>query len=361
MMNVDLGFNPQYLLAFELASDNFGMTDQTIRQQIKDEVSKIPQVESAALGTWLPLWGGGIGTSFTIETESEGWTRDLFAAHVQSIDPGYFHTMEIPILSGRDFTGQEWPNSHGVVIINRLMAQKFWPRQGPIGKRIDLNGIDPKGSRNYIEIVGVVENVQSGDWSMPLDFQVYFPANQWNFSNMHSLLIRTSSKSAISISLIQDRIKSIDKTIDVFRADPMQRIFDECIQTPRLRTTLLGIFAGFAFLLTLLSVYGATAYSVSQRIHEIGIHLSLGAQAFNVVWMVLVRNLLAIAVGVCGGICGAFALTRFLSGLLFEVKPNDALTFLVVPALLAVIAIVASYIPARQAVKINPKDLLNSE
>jgi putative ABC transport system permease protein len=271
--------------------------------------------------------------------------------------PGYFRAMEIPLIEGRDFTDADTRGSNPVVIINQNVARRWWPRESPVGKQIRYGKAEERGL--VYEIVGVVGDVRQMGLDADLEPEIFMPAAQSSVSGQ-VLMVRAASDPAGLAAAAEREILALDKEASV-RAQTMTQSIAETLARRKFSTLLLAIFGGAALLLALIGVYGVTAYSVSQRTHEIGIRKALGAQAGDVLFMVVRQGLLLTLAGVVIGLAGAFALTRWMESLLFGVHPADPLTFAVVPVLVAGVAILAAYLPARRAAKVDPMIALRYE
>jgi putative ABC transport system permease protein len=328
-----------------------------VLKQTLEHLQSIPGVQSAGAVLSLPLGGDtfNVGRSYIREgrpftpEESDG------AAYVVAT-PDYFRALQIPLIAGRPFSDQDTEQATKVLIVNETMARKLWPGESPLGKRITI-WRDEKFPR---EIVGVV-----GDIKQSLDTeageQMYVPFAQDSGWSGLSLVIRTSGDPLASVAAARSEIRSIDKGIPIFNVKTMNDVLAVSVAPQRMSMLLLTAFAAMALLLAMIGIYGVTAYYVSQRTQEIGIRIALGAQVGDVMKLVL-KNGMALAVaGVALGLAGAFALTRLMASLLFSVKPTDAVTFVTVSVCLLATALLASYLPARRATKVDPLVALRYE
>jgi putative ABC transport system permease protein len=359
VLRVNPGFEPQGLLAFVIVLPELRYkTDAQINsfyQRAFADIKAIPGVEAVGSTSNPPLTGGNQRNIFAIEGQKYGPAQRP-SGTVSAVTPDYFRTMKIPIMAGRYFTEQDTIGAPGVVIIDELLAQRQFGGQNPIGHRMSIGG-DP-----YREIVGVVGHIkQSRLDEVTGDAQYYYPTFQGDKENGQAVVIRSHSDPTTLVPAIQDAIQKIDKDQPIFRVRTLTQNLRDITAQRRFLVLLLSIFAGTALALAAIGLFGVIAYSVSQRTHEIGIRMALGAQASDVLRLIIGQGLKLILIGVALGLAGAFALTRFLADLLFDVKPTDPITFAVVPLLLVTVALLASYLPARRATKVDPMVTLRHE
>jgi putative ABC transport system permease protein len=274
------------------------------------------------------------------------------------VSPGYFQTVDVPLLRGRLFTETDGPNSSRVAIVNRTMTQRFWHEEEAVGRRFKFSFQKP--SDPWITVVGVVGDMRRDDLTREPVSQVFLPLSQDPARGM-DLVVRTSSDPLKLVSEVRSVLRSVDRTAPVFNVSTLQEQLHEQLAPRRLETLLLGLFGAVALALAAIGIYGLLHYSVAQRTHEIGVRMALGAQGHDVLRLVVGQGMVLAAIGVAAGLAGAAALTRFLSGLLYGVKPTDSLTFIAVPAILGVVALFASYLPARRAAKLDPMVALRYE
>jgi len=361
LRDVSPGFNPANVLSVRVSLPGAKYPQgeprvQMYRQAI-EHIKSLPGVESAGAVLSLPLGGDtfNVGRSFIREGRPFTPEESGNAAYLVST-PDYFRTLNIPLLSGRAFTDQDTAQTPQVLIVNESMARQLWPGESPIGKRITI-WRDEKFPR---EIVGVV-----GDTKPSLDeeagSQMYVPyAQDANWTGM-SLVIRTKGNPASLVGAVRNEIRSLDKGIPVFNVKSMNDVFALSVGPRRTPMLLLSAFAGVALLLAMIGIYGVTAYRVTQRTQEIGIRMALGAQMSDVVKLILKGGITLALLGIAVGLIGAFALTRLMSSLLFAVKPTDMETFVIVSLCLLVTALIACYLPARKATKVDPLVALRYE
>jgi putative ABC transport system permease protein len=246
------------------------------------------------------------------------------------------------------------------MIINQAMARRDFPNVNPIGKRINLGGNNPQGQPVWWEIVGVTANVRSLELREEATPEFYLSALQDTFAGM-SIVIRTAAEPASLAPEVRRIVAEVDKSAPVSEVKTMEHIVSESVTQPRFNLFLLGLFGGIALLLSAAGIYGVTAYSVTQRTHEFGIRMALGAQVGDVLRMILGQGMLLIVAGIVVGLVASFALTRLMKSLVFGVSVTDPLTFVAITLLLSVVALIACYIPARRATKVDPLVALRYE
>jgi putative ABC transport system permease protein len=326
-------------------------------EQLQGRLHTLPGVESASLTNKLPLEGGSNGV---IIIEGQAPPKNMWSSPLvewSTVMPGYFHTARIPLLSGRDFTAHDNQAAPKVAIINRAMAERFWPRQDPIGKRFSQDKEHPK----WITVVGVVGDVlQYGLDQTTTAPEAYFPEFQGQDSRM-IVLIRTAANPLGQVSALRGAVRDLDSQIPVDDPGELAEVVNESSSQQRFLALLLGLFAGLALVLAAVGIYSVVAYSVAQRTHEIGIRMALGAGWRNVMGMVLREGMGMAVAGVVAGLAGAWGLTRFLASLLYGVRPTDLITFVSVPLLLVSVSFLACYVPARRATRVDPTVALRYE
>jgi putative ABC transport system permease protein len=327
-------------------------------QQLQERFEALPGVESVSFTNKLPLEGGSNGV---IIVEGQAPPKDMWSSPLvewSTVMPDYFHTARIPLLKGRDFTAHDNnQNAPKVAIINRTMADKFWPKQDPIGKHFAHNDPHPK----WITVIGVVGDVlQYGLDQTAAAPEAYFPEYQEQSSYM-AVLVRTSGRPLDELPAVRRAVHELDSQLPVASPRELAEVVTGSSSQQRFLALLLGLFAGLALVLAVVGIYGVIAYSVAQRTHELGIRIALGAGRRDLLRMVLGEGLLMAAAGVVVGLGGAWGLSRFVSSLFYGVRPNDPLTFAAVPLVLLLVALFACYIPARRATKVDPMVALRYE
>ena len=360
---VDTGFDPAPVLTASLTPSGTNFSNQAdyakFYNQVLEKVSATPGVLDAGLINTLPLDGGP-----TISLRVEGrplTTPDKWpSVNYRVVSPNYFRAMSIPLVQGRTYTGRDDLDAPATMIINQQLANEVFPNEDPIGKRLNFGASDSSQQPVWFEIVGVVANVRSQEVREEPASELYFSALQ-NFWPSMSLVIRSSVEPASLTPALRQIVNDVDKTVPVSNVKTMDRVVSESITQPRFNLFLLGLFSSVALLLSAAGIYGVTTFTVTQRTHELGIRIALGAQIGDVLKMILGQGMAVIAVGLVIGLAVAFGMTRFLRSLLFGVGENDPLTFVVITVVLIFVALVACYIPARRATKVDPLVALRYE
>ncbi|HSO74239.1 MAG TPA: FtsX-like permease family protein, partial [Blastocatellia bacterium] len=278
---------------------------------------------------------------------------------IRTIGLDYFKTLGIPLINGRDFTERDDQNAPAVIIVNEAFARKFFPGEDPIGKHIKPGISAGDEDSPMREIVGVFGNVKHMSLSAETDPEAYEPHAQLTFDM--AVLVRTESDPLTIVSAVQREIKAMDKDLPAYNIRTMDQFLAASVAHPRFNTLLLTLFAGMALLLTAVGLYGVMSYSVNQRTHEIGIRMALGADRSDVLKLVVGQGMTLTAIGVGVGLTGAFFLTRVLESFLFGVSSTDPATFAAIALLLVAVALVACFVPARRATRVDPMVALRYE
>jgi putative ABC transport system permease protein len=355
LIQVSPGFEPARVLTMEmdLRSDQYSKNPAILNfwQQLLDRVRTIPGVESAAVGTVVPLTGNHNRSDVTIEGLPLPGPGEFPHPDYHVISSAYTAAMGIPLLRGRTFTDSDNETAPSVALVNATMARRFWTDGDPIGKRI-LRG-HPGDDETWVTIVGVVADTKLYGLDNPARLEVYYPYRQQPYSDMNLVVRSAVDPSSLSAS-IRAAVAAIDKDQPIFAIHTMQQLVNDSISTRRLTLVLLGIFSALALLLAAIGIYGVMAYSVALRTQEIGIRMALGAQRQDVLRLVLGQGARIAFFGVAIGLAAAAALARALSSLLFSVSASDPVTFAAVAVLLVAVTLLACYIPARRALRVDP-------
>ncbi len=360
---VDAGFDPHNVLTMRvvLSGQTYATPERrnAFYRQILDRVGAVPGVRSASGINHLPLAGDLWTFSFTVEGLPA--PLDPPGAAFRVVFPGYFQTMRIPMLRGRDFTHHDDASAPGVVAINQSMARRFWPGEDALGKRIRLGGANSKSP--WLTVSAVVKDAEQSQWGATADNEFYFPygQNPEDFQKYLTLVMRTAGDPGALSGAIQQQIWSMDRDIPIPDVLSMQQVVDRAVWQPRFSTTILLGFAALALLLAAVGIYGVISYGVSQRRNEIGIRMALGARPRDVLCGVLGEAAVLAGVGSIAGLGAALLLTRYLKSLLYEVSATDPLVLTVAAVILTAIALAAAWLPAHRATQIDPIEALRAE
>ncbi|HKO61901.1 MAG TPA: ABC transporter permease [Pyrinomonadaceae bacterium] len=372
---VNPGFSYDHLTSFtvSLPPRKYAKEDQRIAfyNQLLENIRHLPGVESAAAASGLPLGNNGWQTSFTVDGRPAPPRDNVPLMEACLVTPDYFRTMNIPLKSGRFFTDRDDRSflagrdlskmteperiAAGLnsVIIDEEFARRHWPNEDPVGKRIRLGGGDDPDP-TFLTVLGVVGRVKMEGLGQDSNrVQGYFSFPQLGSGGM-TVIVKAQSDPNQLISSLREQVKSVDPDQPIYNIRTMHEIRAESVASERLNLTLLTIFAGIALVLAVVGIYGVMSYTVTQRTHEIGIRMAIGAQPRDVFKMVIGQGMTLALIGVGLGLIGAFALTRLMASMLFDVAPTDPATFAIIAVLLTAVALVACFIPGRRATKVDP-------
>lgn len=355
LLRVDPGFDPKHLLVFSvgLPSNSTPQQQDAFYQQAVERLQALPGVEAVGGVSRLPLAGGNSSRSFSIP----GSNRTDYNADIRVSTPSYFHAMGIPLLAGRNFTDHDLEGSTHVAIVNAVFVQRFLSGEEPIGKYFTDFG----PGNDKVEIVGVIGNVKHTALESSPRPEIYLPFGQAHWPSSF-LAVRTAQPDPTELTAAaQNAVWSIDKNVPLAGVRTMEDVVAASMLQRKFTMLLLVIFASVAVLLAAIGIYGVMSYSVSQRTHEIGIRMALGAQRADVLRLMVGRGMGLAGAGVLLGVVAALGLTRLIKGLLFGVSTTDPITFALVAAGLAGVALLANYIPARRATKVDPMIALRYE
>ena len=369
LRRIDAGFNPKNLLSMMLSLSpvkySEGPKARAFFKQLEQRFATLPNVENAAFTTSVPLNGANV-TSLLMDGESFTTYGDHRLTVQSSVGVGYFQTMNMPILKGRSFTEQETDKTPLVVVIDENMARDLFPDTDPIGQHIKVD----EGTIRF-EVIGVVGHIKhlswEGDAQSKVKYQMYSNFNQIpdqffaQVTRTMSLIARTKSDMATIIPAIRRQVAEVDSDQPIYNLKLMDELISNSMSQQRFAMALLVVFGLVAILLAGVGIYGVTSYSGTQRSHEIGIRMALGARRADVLNMVVTQGLRLVLIGIAIGLGGAFALTRVMAGLLFGVSATDPITFLITSLGLAFVALAASFIPAVRATKVDPMVALRYE
>jgi putative ABC transport system permease protein len=296
---------------------------------------------------------GGWQTSFTVEGRPVPALGQVPSTDIARVSPDYFAAMGVPLLRGRVFTDQDREGSLPVCIVDESMASAYWPGEDPIGRRIRLGGPHPENDSPWMEVVGVVAHVKNYGVDQDSRVETYVPVLQ-NPLGWLSLVVRAWGEPTSLTAAIRQAVRSVDPEVPVYNVRTMEEILSNAVAGRRLSVMLLSLFAALALCLAAIGVYGVMSYSVTQRTHEIGIRMALGAQRRDVLTLVVREGMSLAAIGLLVGLLASAGLTRLIQSLLFRVSVTDPATFVGIPILLAAVACLASLVPARRAASVDP-------
>ena len=363
LRNIDPGFKVDHLLTMkiELPQPKYEEFERrtAFYNDLIQRVQSLPGVQSAAVTTNLPLYRQGNSIGVRLEGKPEPPPGQELIVVTRVVSPGYFDTMSIPLLAGRQFNDQDTDKTTNVVIISETMARRYWPGEEAIGKRLATGRV--RSDADWVQVIGVVKDVQQFELIAQPRPQMYISYRQPSFFAAEDLVVKTDVEPASMAAAVRKAVWEIDKDQPISNIKTMEEILGDSIARQRFSMLLLGVFAGVALLLAAVGIYGVMSYSVAQRTHEIGIRMALGAQTGAVLKLAVGYGLKLVIAGVLIGLVAAFALTRLMSTLLFGVTPTDPVTFALISLLLVGVAAFASYIPARRATKVNPLIALRYE
>ncbi|MFL6276643.1 MAG: ABC transporter permease [Blastocatellia bacterium] len=387
LRQVDVGFSARNVLTMRIAlpdakyavprsgNDPRQPAGLTFFDQLLTRVEALPGVKSVTAGSILPLGAGsGWGKLMSVEGRPAPPSLDQVpVVRFALISPNYFRTFGISIDQGRAFTPQDDEKGQPVAIINETVARRFFPGEDPVGKTIwmgppehllpaDAQTPDNRFVRRLI--VGVVADVKGGSLNLPTAAYVYAPLHQYRregYTNTLMLAVETEGKPEALAAAIREQVQALDPDQPISNVRNMSELLDRALLAAKFSLLLLGLFAGIALVLAAVGIYGVMSYAVTQRTHEIGVRMALGARPGDVLSMVIRQGMLLAAAGVVVGVVGAWALTRLMASLLFGVSASDPLTFALIALLLGGVALVACYLPARRATRVDPMIALRYE
>ena len=354
LQTVDAGFDPNNVLTMSvsLSTVKYAAPEQQIAffDELLRKVRVLPGVQSAAISAALPLQPIRI-TPILPEGQPEVPLQQRPFIIIEAVSPAWFQTLHVPLKMGRDFRDQDNAQAPRVVIVNETLARRFWPNENPVGKHIIV------GRQTAAEVVGMAADVKNSGLALDPQPQLYLPFPQLPWGNMN-LLVRTAVEPHQLASPVQQQIYSIDRDQPITNVQTVEEMVSTSLSEPRLTMLLLGLLSAVALVLAMVGIYGVIAYSVAQRRPELGIRMALGAAKSDVLRLVLGQGLSLTAIGISIGLIAALFMSRLMSSFLYKVGTRDSLTFIATPVVFLVVGLLASYLPARRAMNVDPSEAL---
>jgi len=371
LRGVDPGFRPDHVLTAVVSVTGSPAAAPGRRlafyRELLEQVRAVPGVVSAGAINHLPLAGDVWGWPFTVDGRPRPAVGESPTATFRVVLPGYFEAMRLALVRGRDFTDRDTLGAPGVVIVNEWTARRYWPGEDPIGRRITFDDVDK--NPQWITVVGVARDAARSDWAAPPEQEMYLPllqsrgylASPAPHYTYLTIVARTRSDPAALVPALREAVRSADSGVTLSEVQTMDEVVARATASPRFYLLLLGSFAAVALALAAIGIYGVMSYSVARRRNEIGIRMALGARSGDVLRLVMREAVGVVAIGGGIGLAVAWPLTRLMGGLLYGVGAADPATFMGVAALLSAVALVATYVPARRAVGVDPLKALRAE
>jgi predicted permease len=367
VLEVRPGFNPSHLTTVQIwipvsndPNDPYRLEQKrsAFLLDVFRRISTLPGVEQAAIAgnDTLPMNSGRNYSQFSIQGRAAESERNPIA-DIAVVDTKYFRTMEVPLVSGRNFTDSDTDTTRPVAVIDQTLARRYWPNENPLGQMVKFGfGKGPQG----LTIVGVAGDIKSDGFDAPSVPHIYVSLRQ--FAPVNAVVFLRSKGDVEHLGeAVRREVEKVDPNMPVHSISSMDQIIARSMADRRFALELLGVFAAVALLLAAIGIYGVMSYSFSQRTHEIGIRVALGAQRTNILVMAIGEGMQLVVIGLAIGLIGAGAMTRFVRAMLFDVSPFDPATFAVISATLAAVAFLACYVPARRATRVDPLVALREE
>ncbi|HEX7241058.1 MAG TPA: ADOP family duplicated permease, partial [Longimicrobiaceae bacterium] len=350
------GFDPDGVVVAQLGLSAHGYDaarSAELYGRLRERLEADPGVRSVAAARFAPMSGNVMATTIEPQDVRPGARGEPVPVGVDPVGPGYFETLRIPVLAGRAFTARDAPGTAPVAVVNQALAARLWPGESPIGRRVRVNG-------TVREVVGVARNAKYEGHRDEREAHLYLPLAQNGSANL-TVIVRSRGGAAGGLEAIRRELRALDPDVALREASPLPALVGLSLFPQRLAAGFIGVFGAVGLLLAAVGLYGILAHGVAQRRREIGVRIALGARAGDVLRMVVRSGLALTAVGIAVGLAAALALTRLLSGMLYGVTATDPVTFAAVPLLLLGVALLASYLPARRATRVDPMVALRAD
>jgi putative ABC transport system permease protein len=363
LTSTELGFDEHGIISARVGLPLAKYQDREARRafwtRLYERVAAVPGVEAVGSANGIPFSGWNVQAGMTVEGRPPRRQGEELDVHYQRVSPDYFRAIGVPLLRGRGFGDADRDTSAHVGLINESLVRKEFLNQDPLGKRIKLGG--PESRDAWVTIIGVVKDFRHYRLPEPMKPALYFPQLA-SPSYTQTLVIRTTSRDPSALApALRDILRDLDPDVPAYQVQTFEQVVSRSLWRQRLQGTTLGVFAALALVLAVVGIYGVISYTVAQRMRELGVRVALGASSRQVLGLVLGHGARLTMLGVLVGLVGALALTRVLARLLYGVAPTDLLTFTSVPLLLAAVAVVATWIPARRATKVDPVVAMRAE
>lgn len=362
LRQISPGFDPHQRVAMNVwlpwAKYSKPETQTPFYRELLQRVSVLPGVQEASVVSTLPF-ADFDRRAFQLDNKSYA-AGEAEEADSYMVGPHYFSTIGIPLLRGRDFSPQDTKDSPYVVIVNDALARRMWPDENPLGKHVLLLSVGRHGDEPVGTVIGVAGDVRQYALDQPATLEMYYTYNQVPRSTM-TLVLHSGESPAQLVPLVRREVSTLDSDVAVFKVNALEELISDSVATRRISMVMLAFFAGLALTLGVVGIYGVISHGVAQRTHEIGVRMALGARRLDVLKLIVGQGVVLVSVGVAVGLAASLVLTRIMSSLLFSVSPSDPAIFALVALLLSLVAIAASYLPARRASKVDPMVALRSE